>query len=129
VLSVAGEGVAVGLGHWFNELGLRVSFGDAFLRFLLVGFVFPAALTRIRRPAAARKVAGFANHPFHSLFPSVRSEGDSDQHGLLACLAGNFYQTLQINGNDESKRTRAHLVLLFGCGSSRLYFLSRIPVL
>jgi hypothetical protein len=71
VLSVAGEGVAVGLGHWFNELGLRVSFGDAFLRFLLVGFVFPAALTRIRRPAAARKVAGFANHPFHSLFPSV----------------------------------------------------------
>jgi hypothetical protein len=96
---------------------------------LLVGFVFPAALTAIRRPAAARKVAGFANHPFHSLFPSVRSAVDSEQHGLSACLAGNFYQTLQINRNDESKRTRPHLVLLFGCGSSRFYFLSRLPIL
>jgi hypothetical protein len=80
-------------------------------------------------PTAAGKVGGFANHPFHSLFPSVRSTGDFGQHGLLACLASNFYQILQINSNDESKRTRAHLVLLFGCGSSRLYFLSRISVL
>jgi hypothetical protein len=57
---------------------------------LLVGFVFPAALTAIRRPAAARKVAGFANHPFHSLFPSVRSAVDSEQHGLFGVLSGQF---------------------------------------
>jgi hypothetical protein len=87
----AGEGVVVGLGHWFNELGLRVSFWDAsssfFARWV---FVFPAALPPIRAPAAARKVAEFANHPFHSLFPSVRSAVDSEQHGLFGVLSGQF---------------------------------------
>src|SRR6266702_3867270 len=57
------------LGHWFNIFGLRVSFGDASscrrrsalarrrLPFLLVDFVFPAALTLIRSALAAGKWA------------------------------------------------------------------------
>jgi hypothetical protein len=128
---VAGEGVVVvGLGHWFNELGLRVSFWDASSSFFARWFRFSSGAYCYPSSGSCQK-SGRICEPSFSFFVSFCSDRQliPIQHGLLACLAGNFHQILQINGNDESKRTRAHLVLRFSCGSSRLYFLSRIPVL
>jgi hypothetical protein len=91
VSSGAGEGVVVvGLGHWFNELGLRVSFWDASSSFFARWFRFSSGAYCYPSSGSCQKVAGFANHPFHSLFPSVRSAVDSEQHGLFGVLSGQF---------------------------------------